>query len=90
MILEIFINQGMPANITVKFVELFLVGKLTINQEVRNFVEGCLLGQFFDGVSAVAKNPICTINIGDIGQRGTCIYIPRIEGNVASFLEQLS
>ena len=68
--LEILIQQGVVANFLIKVAELFLVGQVTLDQEVRNFVEGSIFCKVCNVVATVAQDALFTVNEGDLGLGG--------------------
>ncbi len=50
-----------------ELVELFLVGQLAVQDQVRHFQEAALLGELLDGVAAVLQYPLVAVDVSDAG-----------------------
>lgn len=78
---EIFIQQRVVANGIAEHLELVLGGKLAVDEQVADLVEGSFLRQVLDGVTAVAKNAVLTIDVRDGRFCGAGGLVTRVVGD---------
>ena len=57
-VFQVLVQEGVPGDVGLEFLQLSCARQISIDQEVGDLKELRLCGQFFDWVSAIAKNPL--------------------------------
>jgi len=64
-LLDVLVEHGVDRDVVGPLVELRLIGKLTINNQIGRLQESGFPGELFDRIAAVAQNPLVAIDIRD-------------------------
>src|SRR5690348_5364230 len=64
--LDALMNEGVMGDVVTPFLELFARGKFAKNNQIGGFEIAASLGQFLNGVSAIAENTLIAVNEGDL------------------------
>ena len=59
------VQHGVVRDVVDPVFQLFLSGQLAEQQQVRNFQKGAVLGEYFDGIAAIAQDALVAIDEGD-------------------------
>ena len=62
---HVLVDERVMGDVEHPLIELRLVGELTVQQEVRHFEVGRVLGQLLDRVAAVAQDAGIAVEVGD-------------------------
>ncbi len=73
----------MSGDVKYKIVELLFGGELAVDEQVGYFQEAGFLGQLFDGVTSIVKNPGLAVDEGDFALTGSCVQESLIHGDGA-------
>ncbi len=83
MLLKIGMQWSMLGQSIAKLFQSFGIGKLTIDKQRTYFDETCLVGYFFDGITAIAQNPVGAVDVGNIGITGSGVSESGVHGDIA-------
>jgi hypothetical protein len=76
-------EHGVMGDLMDPILELAGGGQLAEQDQVGDFEEGAMLGQHFDGITAVAQNAPIAINVGDRAPAGGGVHEGRVIGHQA-------
>ena len=74
-------EHRMDIKLILERVELFLVRKLAIDQQIGHFNEGTVLRQVIDGISPIVENTLFPVKKGDLAGAGTGIHETAVQGD---------
>src|SRR4030081_3733630 len=69
--LQVFVKQGVPADLLVEVGKLARRGQLAVDEQPRDLEERRVLGDLLDRVAAVAEDAGIAVDVGD-GRPGRC------------------
>ena len=76
--LDVFVNERVHLDVVHPLFVLRLCGKLAVDQKVRDFEVGALLGKLFDRIPAVPQDALVPVDIGDPALAGGGVQKRRI------------
>ena len=62
---HVFVDHGVVCDIELPCAQFCCRGQLPVNQKVRDFEKGGVLGELFDGVAAIPQDSGVTVKISD-------------------------
>ena len=80
---DIFVYVRMVRDLVHEFVEFGLGRQLSVQQQIRDFEKRAALRELFDRISAVSKNPLSPIDVGDGASGRGRVLEPGIVGHHA-------
>jgi hypothetical protein len=87
-VLQVLVEQGVARDAAGELLVLGLRRQRAVDQEVGDFEEIALLGEITDGIAAISKNAGVTVDVGDRRGARAGVDVPRVECDVARFLQQ--
>jgi hypothetical protein len=82
-LLEVLVQQGVPADPLVERLQLVGRRQLAVDQQVADFEEARLLRELVDRIPAVAQDPGVTVDVGDRRGAGGRVHEADVEGDLA-------
>ena len=73
-------NQGVTTDVFFELREVVCAWQLAINQKVGVLEKALLAGKFFDRITAVAKNSLVAVDVGNRRASGRGVYEARVKG----------
>ena len=84
------VQHAVVGQLLAELAELLAIGKLAKDQKICSLDKCRFLGEFLDGITAIAQNTVFAVEIRDATRRGARVAKPRVEGDVARFTAQLA
>jgi hypothetical protein len=85
VVLEAFVEMGVAGEAFAEAAELVGSGEAAEDEELGGFDEGGFLGEFFDGIAAVAEDAFFAVDEGDGAGAAAGVSIGGVEGDEAGF-----
>ena len=75
---HVFVNERVLGDVGLPAIELYGVGEFAVEQQVRHFEIGAVLGELLDGVTAMAQDARIAVEIGDRTLACSGLHVGRV------------
>ena len=81
-----FVEHGVMRDVMHPTLQLTLGGQFAVQKQIGDFEICAVFGENFDGITAVAQDPLIAVDIGDRAFAGSRIHERRIVGHQAEIV----
>ena len=75
---DAFMDKSVMADVPCPVLQLLLVGHFAVQEQIRGFQIGAFFREFLDGISAIAQNPLISVDVGNPADAGSRVIERRI------------